>query len=626
MRCDRLIIQTALARLCGIAALVALATQLAAAQDRIDFAHQIVPLIQRYCAACHTNGRYEGGLSFDTRDDLVRSEVLDANDPDGGELLERLRSDDPETRMPLKKPPLSAAEVELFRRWIAEGLAWDDGFTFLTAKPGRPLALRPVALADGTPPTIDALIGPAAAASRPLIDDRTFLRRASLDLVGLLPTAESVEQFVADPASDKRTRLVDGLLADHRAFAEHWLTFWNDLLRNDYNGTGYIDGGRAPITNWLYQALLENKPYDAMVRELVAPAPASEGFIRGIKWRGRINASQLVELQFAQNVGQVFLGLNLKCASCHDSFIDSWKLSDAYGLAAIAAESPLEIHRCDVPQGQVATAAFLFPELGSIDPAAPREQRLRQLADLLTKPENGRLSRTIVNRLWQRLFGRGLVEPMDAMDSPAWNEDLLDWLAADLVAHHWDLKHTLRSIATSRAYQLWAVAPPSPGEPFEFRGPWARRLTAEQWLDGIWQLTEQWPKNSAVDFGYRDSRPVRASLVSADRLMRVLGRPNREQVVTARPMSLTALEAIDLNNGGQLAATLDSGAAALAARFKAATTAELVSWLYRSSLSREPSAEEARIATDWIGTPARPDALADLLWALTLQPEFCFVR
>ena len=99
--------------------------------------------------------------------------------------------------------------------------------------------------------------------------------------------------------------------------------FWNDLLRNDYTGTGFITGGRRQITGWLHQSLVENKPFDQFVRELIAPTDESRGFIDGIVWRGTVNASQTVPIQFAQNVGQTFLGINLKCASCHDSFVES---------------------------------------------------------------------------------------------------------------------------------------------------------------------------------------------------------------------------------------------------------------------------------------------------------------
>jgi hypothetical protein len=107
------------------------------------------------------------------------------------------------------------------------------------------------------------------------------------------------------------------------------------------------------------------------VRELIAPPnDESRGYIDGIKWRGDVSAGQTVEIQFAQSVSQSFLGINMKCASCHDSFIDRWKLSEAYGLAAIYSNRPLEIHRCDKPIGQQATAAWLFPEIGQIDAKA----------------------------------------------------------------------------------------------------------------------------------------------------------------------------------------------------------------------------------------------------------------
>ena len=186
--------------------------------------------------------------------------------------------------------------------------------------------------------------------------------------MGLLPKPADVEAIRRGQRSSQTARLVKRLLDDEVAYADHWLTFWNDLLRNDYAGTGYIDGGRKQITAWLYRALFDNKPYDQFVRELVDPNAESEGFAKGIVWRGNVNASQRPELQFAQNVGQVFLGVNLKCASCHDSFIDNWKLADSYGLAAIYSREPLEINRCDKPTGEMAEPYFLFSELGESIP------------------------------------------------------------------------------------------------------------------------------------------------------------------------------------------------------------------------------------------------------------------
>ena len=224
------------------------------------------------------------------------------------------------------------------------------------------------------------------------------------------------------------------------------------------------------------------------------PSPESEGFIKGIVWRGVVNASQRPPLQAAQNIGQVFLGVNLKCASCHDSFTSNWKLRDAYGLATAFSDTPLELVRCDKPTGTMASAKFLWPELGVVDGSAPLATRRTQVAAALTSPANGRFARAIVNRLWTKLMGRGLIEPNDELDHKPWNPALLDWLASDFVAHGYDLKHTLAQIATSRAYQL-----PSQGLAKEkptgyvFTGPAVKRLSAEQLTDAISTLTESWP-------------------------------------------------------------------------------------------------------------------------------------
>jgi hypothetical protein len=406
-------------------------------------------------------------------------------------------------------------------------------------------------------------------------------------------------------------------------------------LRNDYAGTGYIDGGRKQITAWLVESLLANKPYDRFVRELVAPSPESEGFIRGIQWRGNVNSSQQPEIQFAQNLGQVFLGINLKCASCHDSFIDRWTLEETYSLAAVYSEKPLELHRCDKPTGQSASAAWLFPELGQIDVDAPQPERLAQLARLMTNPENGRASRTIVNRLWHRLMGRGIVHPVDAMQSEPYSADLLDHLGTYLAEQGYDLKKVLELIATSQAYQSQTVVldeEPAPGT-YVYTGPIAKRMTAEQYMDAVWQITGagpakvdapiEWPPEASEP----DERlPVRASLVKSDLLMRSLGRPNREQVVTTRPDTLTTLQAIDLSNGEILAGTLAQGATRIIEQ-QPGESADLVQRLYLHALSREPSDEECEISIQLVGgAQASAAGVEDLLWAIFMLPEFQIIR
>ncbi|HEX6984273.1 MAG TPA: DUF1549 domain-containing protein [Planctomycetaceae bacterium] len=610
----------------------------------VDFAHDVLPILKARCAECHTDGTYKGSFSMDTREMLLEAGVVEPGDPAASDLIDRVTSDEPDYRMPPEGDRLSAKEVDVLRRWVEAGLPWTDGFTFRSAQQKVPLRLRevevPPATAESGDHPVDRLLAAYAAEKGvtlpPPADDAAFLRRLHLDLLGLLPTEAELAAFAADSDPDKRSKAVAAALARNRDYAAHWMTFWNDLLRNDYAGTGYIDGGRKQITKWLYQALLTNKPYDAFVRELIAPSPESEGFAKGIVWRGRVNASQVPPLQFSQNVGQVFLGINLKCASCHDSFIDDWKLTDAYGLAAVVSDEPLELHRCDVPTGQVAEAKFVFPELGAIDPSRPAAERQQRLAELMTHPDNGRLPRTVANRIWRQLMGRGLVEPVDSMAGEAWSPELLDHLAGRLVENGYDLKKLIAYVATSKAYQSRTVPlaeEPTP-EGYVYAGPVAKRMTAEQFLDAVWGLTGTGPQKPDADLGVGPQDltdgvagpPVRAAFVVSEPLMRSLGRPNREQVVTTRPDQLTTLQALDLSNGPILAELLTKGAENLLAKFRDRPADDLVTHLFRSALARDPSDEERALAAELAGSPPTPEGVADLLWAVVLLPEFQHVK
>jgi hypothetical protein len=505
-----------------------------ACADELDFSHDIVPILRQHCAGCHGDREAKGSFSINTRELVEQSGHVEVGKPEASYLIELIVSEDPELQMPPPdKPRVSPAEREKLARWIAEGLKWEDGFSFAAVAYEPPLLPRRPELppvVNGRENPIDRIIdaylaGQGIQRSEPL-DDAAFLRRVSLDLVGLLPEPSTLREFLADTSPDKRARAIDRLLEDKIAYADHWLSFFNDLLRNDYSGTGFITGGRSQISGWLYEALVNNKPFDTMARELIAPpTAASRGYIDGIRWRGEVSAGQTVEIQFAQSVAQSFLGINMKCASCHDSFIDRWKLEEAFGLAAIYANEPLEIHRCDKPIGRKASAAWLFPEIGQVDPNAPRDERLTQLANLMTHPDNGRFTRTIVNRLWYKLMGHGIVHPLDSMQTAPWNADLLDLLAVQLSDHEYDLKAVLRLIANSGIYQSRSlVDEPAPSvAEFVFRGPLARRLTAEQFMDSVWQVTGAAPTRmdapvlrAAVDPTQTAGLVLRASWIWGD--------------------------------------------------------------------------------------------------------------
>jgi len=451
------------------------------------------------CYQCHSTAKRKGGLALDHEEGVFTGgdygPILVKGSAAESEIIRRLQLPrNQEEAMPPKGKVLPEASIKLIELWIDQGAHWaEDGLKIFREAPitlEKPnLPSSPNKMDHPVDKLVDTYFAKNKINWPEPIDDRRFVRKAYLDITGLLPSPDNTQAFIQNKASDKRAVLIDSLLADNENYTLHWLSFWNDLLRNDYSGPGFITNGRKQITDWLYESLISNKPYDKMVRELISPTSESAGFIEGIQWRGVVNASQRTELQAAQNISQSLLGLNLKCASCHNSFINNLTLDQAYGFANIFADTPLEIYRCDKPTGRIAKTTFIYPELGEIM-ADSLVDRLRQLADIISQPKNGRLYRTIVNRFWDQLFGRGIVSPTDEMDKIPWNQDLLDWLAASFRETN-DLKQLLRVIMTSKTYQLPALDYGSSeyvaSENFAFRGPIPRRLSAEQLADAISQ-------------------------------------------------------------------------------------------------------------------------------------------
>jgi mono/diheme cytochrome c family protein len=481
------------------------------AQRPVSFKEDVKPVLEARCIKCHARGRSKGGFHLDNRELLLKggdsgAAILPGKSQESY-LIELVSGVDPDNVMPKKGTKLTKEQVGILRAWIDQGAPWDSDITFAKPEPLNLKPHKPDLPTDKKGNSIDVLLSNYFASNkvqRPKpIDDRLFARRVYLDVIGLLPLKDELETFLKDRSPDKRAKLVRRLLADNQHYAEHWLTFWNDMLRNDYRGTGYIDGGRKQISAWLFSALFTNMPYDHFVAQLIHPTPESEGFVKGIVWRGVVNASQTPEMQAAQNISQVFMGVNLKCASCHDSFINDWTLADAYALANIYSETNLELFECDKPTGKHAARRFIYPQLGDIDANATKSERQAQLAQLIISREDGRLSRTIVNRLWARFMGRGLVEPLDDMESPPWHSGVLDWLAEDLVASGYDLTKTIERILTSDAYQ-WPAVPVQEQKDthYVFRGPTVRRMSAEQFVDSLGCIAGVWHGQPAGEFDF----------------------------------------------------------------------------------------------------------------------------
>lgn len=596
------------------------------------------------CYKCHGAEKVKGDLRLDNKEMMFRGgesgAIFEAGHPENSEIMRRLTLPaGHKEAMPPKGKRLSEKEIGMIEFWISKGVPWpdeDEEKMFRTAalEPRNPpLPAASGGLNNPVDIWVNDYFGRHDFSWPQVVDDRIFLRRIYLDIIGLLPKPAELEAFAADPRPDKRELYVKQLLDRNDDYAQHWLTFWNDALRNDYTGTGYITGGRSDITDWLYTSLRGNKPYDEFVEQLISPVKESRGFIEGIQWRGVVNASQRTEIQAAQNVSQVFLGLNLKCASCHNSFINKWKLDEAYAFANIFSDTSLEINRCDKPTGKFTKAKMLWEQLGEINDEAPSAVKQKQLAEIITKPENGRLSRTIVNRIWAQMMGRGLVEPVDVMDNEPWSQDLLDWLAYNFVSEgKYDLKRLIYLIATSRTYQLPSVAFADvnrlTSSDFVFTGMVRRRMTAEQFSDAVSMVVSPVFADSLVKFDpfkgvavASDPLPgPRASLVVNNRFLTSLGRPNRENVSTGRESQANLLQALELTNGEQFNAALRNGAAKWMRQYRDPGTG--IREIYRNALGRLPTEGELKAAISVMGTVPKAENYEDLLWAVMLLPEF----
>jgi hypothetical protein len=293
------------------------------------------------------------------------------------------------------------------------------------------------------------------------------------------------------------------------------------------------------------------------------------------------------------------------------------------------------MHRCDKPTGKVAAPRFLFADLGEIATNADVDTRHRAVAQMVTRPKNPRFAKTMVNRYWKRLLGRGLFEPADDFEDGSGHTALLGYISYDFMSHDYDARYLIRQIVLSQVYQMPVTQAKAKKatDPPPLLGPVLRRLSSEQYLDAIAQVTGYWPKAPTMQVQV-DGPHVRTwRHKKPENLATALGRPNREQVCTERNEESTVLQALELVNGTELANRLKEGAKALLASDlgKETDPAKVVRALYLRALGRDPNDDEIKLAQPMLGS-AKDDAAKrqsgweDFLWILVMSPEFQFVR
>jgi hypothetical protein len=449
-----------------------------------------------------------------------------------------------------------------------------------------------------------------------LCDDFTFVRRLYLDVIGRIPSATEAESFIQDSSKDKRSKLIDELLNRNEEYAIHWSQFWEDALCSNGKHQGGV-GTRSNFQKYIIESFKENKPYDVFVAQLLDPnvPKYNGGYVK--------SDTHLASIQTAANVGQVFLSTKMKCASCHDHFLNlDWTQKRFLGFASYFSENDLQVIRCEVKHDEFIKPTFIYENGSSENQTySSLNERLADVTQLLTDPANPQFATTFVNRLWKRYLGLAFVEPVDDFkegNDPS-HPKLLEWLTYEFVTHHYDIKHMVRLILNSRTYQLKFDAQLADrfelGREFPryFRSPSHRRLTCEQFLDSMQLALGIDAKRASFDF-------------NSTGLTRSLGRPEtRNEAMTTRPEDTAVIQALEFINGPHLHALLDQATlpgelSETENRKKAIESAFLI------MLTRYPTEQEFVITSDYLSHGANQTDWEDLLWGLMIAPEFQYIR
>jgi hypothetical protein len=482
----------------------------------------------------------------------------------------------------------------------------------------------------------------------PLCTDEEFIRRAYLDAAGILPKPEELRTFLTDKRGDKRARLIESLL-ERSEFVDYWTYKWSDLLLLSTRKLSQPE--MWAFYQFIRQSVAENKPWDQFAREVLT---ASGSTLDNGAANYFVLHKDVTEVTEATSV--TFLGMSLTCARCHNHPLERWTQDQYWEMANLFARVALkngdrsgEVIVQALPTGDVPHPRRGVPlkptplDAKPLPLDSPRDRRA-YFADWLTAPDNPYFAKAFVNRVWRNFMGRGLVEAEDDLrqTNPPTNEELFNALTRDLVDHKYDMKHLIRTIMDSAAYQRSAKAQPANAVDDRFYSHYLiRRLSAEVILDAYTQITEV-PTPFSI---YFDARPVfnfdkgvRAQQLPdvkiASTFLDAFGRPDRTQPCSCeRQQDSSVSQALHLNNGQ----TLNDKLRAKGSRVdhwlnEKISDAEAIRRLFVLALSRDPSAKELKKFKDLLADAGhdksltRREALEDLFWAVLTGKEFLFNR
>ena len=468
----------------------------------------------------------------------------------------------------------------------------------------------------------------------PVCDDSTFVRRVTIDLCGRLPTGEESHAFLANSSANKRLELIDRLLEspDYPAF---FAMRWGTILRN--SRLAGAEQASFAFHNWIKDLIARNRPYDELVRGVVAAAGEWQD-APAINWYWQMRDDQLH--QVTADTAQVFLGVRLQCARCHHHPYERWSQEDYYGLAGFFTrlgrksfgQPPPYFSSSKPTTGEKSPLTGAVPEPkypdGEYAEFTPEEDPRHALVDWMVQPDNPFFSRVLVNRMWGHFLGRGLVDEVDDMraTNPSANEELLARLSKDFVDHKFDVKHVIRTIVNSRVYQLSS-------EPTEenrndrqsFARFYARRLIAEVFHDAVDQAC-----GTHTRFGGISDNARAVDLPNEGFGSYFLDTFDRPQRVTGceceRSSGATLAQVLLLANSDAVENKIADGKGRISELVKTdKVSAEKIIDLYMTAYSRPPNTSELSKTVGYVDAQEdKRKALEDVLWTILNSKEFMF--
>lgn len=468
-------------------------------------------------------------------------------------------------------------------------------------------------------------------APAPLCSDHAFLRRAYLDITGTLPTIAEVEAFLNDADPEKRSKLIDALV-ERPEFANVWAMKWAEVLRVKDVPNVLDPKGMHRYNDWLRQAVAENRPMNELVKELLSA--------QGGNFTNPAVNFYVIEREpniIAENVSQVFMGVQLSCAQCHNHPFERWTMNDYYSFAAFfgqvgrkASTDPREQIIYNAGGGEVKhlhTQQNMPPKfLGGATPDVTGKDRRAVLAEWLTSPENPWFAKNIANRVWAHYLGAGIIDPPDdvRVTNPPANADLLEELGRKMVEYNYDLKRMVRDICNSYTYQMSTQArAPEYADTRNFAVARVRRLSAEQMLEALSTATDTDVKFAGLPLGANATQVTN----SGNYFLNIFGRPSRDSVCTCdRTNEPTLAQSLHLINGDTINGAIQREGSSLDQWIKEALPpADVVRRMYMASVSRPPSEEETlRLAQYVEQAEDKTAALQDAFWSVLNSKEFMF--